>query len=560
MRYLVSESDVKTLVSEHRPEDLETALVLLYMDKNGIRPTGILEEVAAYANRDTVKVVEDLIQRNKAVLTTEYLIAFFELLIPRNDRNNVGFFVTPRIVANHLAEEAIRQEQQTVCDPACGSGALLVAAAKRLHALHGFPYRRIIEDMLYGVDASPGHIKHAKIVTTLLAAKAGENCAGLRYNLLCADSLALDWAEEFSRVMENGRFGAILCNPPYAAILADGLSGFECVSGRSVPSFLPFVELLFRLRRSDGNASYVVPLSLAYGKSIQFMIIRRMIARTVGMWRFSFFDRSPDSLFGDAVKVRNCIFTLRGDLGGGIVTSGLTRWGSVSRARLLEMVRHQPLIGVNIEKGIPKVSCQIEMESLSVLSARDGLDRLFRQAGSIVDEASIYYFPTAYNWLSVFRHPPSHAETFSLREIACTSVWEADYAYACLSSRTAYWWWLVFGDGFHFNRHMIMSIPLSPEGMAGDTADRIVKEANRLRAKAEAYPIASSNAGTITANYNMLQCADIVSKIDALIAEGVGLPPSFPNHLSRLVWEHVTAGRPGQTKDFYHTKQDNNSC
>ena len=543
MRYLVNESDVNVLVSDHRLEDLEAAIVSLYMDWNGIRPTGILEEITASASKDTTKAVNNLIQRRKVVLTTEYLIAFFELLISRNDRNATGFFATPKIVANHLAVEAIGRKQRIVCDPACGSGALLVAAAKRLHMLHGFPYRKIIEEMLHGVDVNSRHIKHAKIITTLLAAKARENCAGLSYNLVCADSLALDWVGEFPEVMEDGRFDAILCNPPYAAMLTDNLSGFECAKGRSVPSFLPFVELLFHLRRSDGNASYVVPLSLAYGKSLQFKVIRRMIAHTVGRWQFSFFDRSPDSLFGDAVKVRNCIFTLRGGIGDEIVTSGLTRWGSVSRSRLFEMVEHQSLAGVNIENGIPKVSCQIEMDALSILSARGRLSHLFHQDGSVADEAFIYYFPTSYNWLSVFRHPPGHAGSFSLKEIACTSVWAADYAYACLNSRTAYWWWLVFGDGFHFNHHMIMSMPFSPEDMVGDTADRIVKEAGRLRIEATVHPIISSNAGRTTANYNMLQCADIVSRIDALIAEGVGLPSRFPDHLTRLIWAHVTAGR-----------------
>jgi len=53
-------------------------------------------------------------------------------MLSRARRRELGAFYTPSDVADRLVERALPEGAPVVCDPACGDGAFLLAAARRL--------------------------------------------------------------------------------------------------------------------------------------------------------------------------------------------------------------------------------------------------------------------------------------------------------------------------------------------------------------------------------------------------------------------------------------------
>jgi type I restriction-modification system DNA methylase subunit len=121
-----------------------------------------------------------------------------------------------------------------VCDPACGSGAFLVAAFDYLHAeyrrvndaLHdltgGYSLfdlnKAILTNNLFGVDINPESVEISKLSLWLKTAEKGKSLTSLDANILCGNSLIdaeFVWQQSFPDVFKDGGFDVVLGNPPY---------------------------------------------------------------------------------------------------------------------------------------------------------------------------------------------------------------------------------------------------------------------------------------------------------------------------------------------------------
>ena len=127
-----------------------------------------------------------------------------------------------------------------IVDPACGSGAFLVAAFDVLHA----EYQRIndkIADItgqagifdlnkeilnrnLSGVDVNPESIEITKLSLWLKTAERGKKLATIDQHLQVGNSLGFAapvseggfcWQNQFAKIMQSGGFDVVLGNPPY---------------------------------------------------------------------------------------------------------------------------------------------------------------------------------------------------------------------------------------------------------------------------------------------------------------------------------------------------------
>ncbi len=132
--------------------------------------------------------------------------------------------------------------QIKVLDPACGSGAFLVAAYDLLNAEYtqineqiqaitgSFGLfdinREILNSNLYGVDLNPESIEISKLSLWLKTAQRGKPLQSLETNLRVGNSLineagsdfsprAFDWQGAFPQVFAVGGFDVVLGNPPY---------------------------------------------------------------------------------------------------------------------------------------------------------------------------------------------------------------------------------------------------------------------------------------------------------------------------------------------------------
>jgi N-6 DNA Methylase len=130
-------------------------------------------------------------------------------------RRAQGLHVTPGWLADDLLGRALpgprgpvaRPGGPTVCDPACGGGAFLLAAARRLHRL-GIDRRDIVRDLLWGADIDPVGLAAAEAVLALWAGEAPPPG-----RLVVADPL-VGGAEAWPASPAAG-FDAVVGNPPF---------------------------------------------------------------------------------------------------------------------------------------------------------------------------------------------------------------------------------------------------------------------------------------------------------------------------------------------------------
>ncbi|WP_019895058.1 Eco57I restriction-modification methylase domain-containing protein [Hydrogenovibrio halophilus] len=131
-------------------------------------------------------------------------------------------------------------KQIKVVDPACGSGAFLVAAFDHLHReyqrindklaeLTGQPgvfdlNKEILNHNLYGVDINAESIEISKLSLWLKTAERGKALTSLDANLQTGNSLGVTepvpgsdfcWQQAFADIVEQGGFDVVLGNPPY---------------------------------------------------------------------------------------------------------------------------------------------------------------------------------------------------------------------------------------------------------------------------------------------------------------------------------------------------------
>lgn len=210
-------------------------------------------------------------------------------------RRQSGSHYTSRALAERVVEAALEPllaERQSadavlelsVCDPAAGSGAFLVAAcrvlAKRLVALRGGSESQsatararadVAAHCLYGVDRDPLAIETAK---RALSTCIGDGASRFERNLVTEDALVGDFTARFPAVAHAGGFDAFVGNPPWVsyagraaqplepALRAEyaaryrGFAGYRNLQGL-------FVERCAALLKPSGRLGLLLPSSMS---------------------------------------------------------------------------------------------------------------------------------------------------------------------------------------------------------------------------------------------------------------------------------------------------------
>jgi type I restriction-modification system DNA methylase subunit len=174
-----------------------------------------------------------------------------------------------------------------VVDPACGSGAFLVAAFdvldaeyrranEQIQAITGTQdlfgvNREILNSNLYGVDLNPESIEITKLSLWLKTAQRGKPLESLEANLRIGDSLiddgqwsdrAFDWRSAFPRVFADGGFDVVLGNPPYVRMerlkfVKPYLEKRYAVASDRADLYCYFYELGVSLLKPGGRMGYI---------------------------------------------------------------------------------------------------------------------------------------------------------------------------------------------------------------------------------------------------------------------------------------------------------------
>ncbi|MDX5332140.1 MAG: Eco57I restriction-modification methylase domain-containing protein [Caulobacteraceae bacterium] len=303
-----------------------------------------------------------------------------------SERKRNGVYYTPEWVVNLLVEGALkpwfdaakarcgwpetedrlptlpqveayeaRLKRLRLLDPACGSGAFLIAAFRRLlderltvartkaelgagaireATLEGPIVGEILENNIYGVDLNPSSVEITKLALWLHSARADRPLSALDHTIRRGNSLvgpdfwlgrepdaaaaesvgAFDWRAAFPEVWADpsaGGFDVILGNPPYvklqnltkaapevAAYLRAprGEDSYQSARSGNFDLYLPFVEKGLRLLAPGGRMAYIAPSVWTvnvYGEGLRDLIRRgRHLDRWVDFKAYQIFDEA----------------------------------------------------------------------------------------------------------------------------------------------------------------------------------------------------------------------------------------------------------------------------
>ena len=218
-----------------------------------------------------------------------------------------GQFFTPPVAVNLLVEMVNPKPSQTVCDPACGAGGFLIAAAK--HLVNAGAKPTDVAASLQGVDKDAYLTRIARGRLALYLDEIPE--------VICGDSLA-SISQEGTPLAEK-TFDIVLTNPPFGAKIiaasANTLLRYELarkwvkaekgkekfiVNGAmntSTPPQILFVERCLNLLKPGGILGAILPESLvssqSHGYVVQYLQNNAELISVVGM---------PEALFKTSGK------------------------------------------------------------------------------------------------------------------------------------------------------------------------------------------------------------------------------------------------------------------
>jgi hypothetical protein len=180
-----------------------------------------------------------------------------------------------------------RLQHVRVVDPACGSGAFLIAtfdtldaeyrhANEQIQAITGshdlFDIgREILNGNLYGVDLNPESIEITKLSLWLKTAQRGKPLESLEAHLRVGNSLIdaatftdrpFDWSVAFPDVFKDGGFDVVLGNPPYVRMerlkpVKPYLEKRYVVASDRADLYCYFYELGLSLLKPGGRLGYI---------------------------------------------------------------------------------------------------------------------------------------------------------------------------------------------------------------------------------------------------------------------------------------------------------------
>ena len=538
-----------------------------------------------------------------------YIVEIFETLSVFKPRSHVpikkrfGLYYTPSDVCDFIVQETLKPWQAenalgypsvgpTCIDPACGSGVFLRAILNWQKTKNKLSKLDVIPE-IYGMDI--GHQAIQSCVFTLLLDCIEEVLSkglvswrvwqAIRINFAVKDSTSIAGYQRNSTPKSDGcrrketremlldintdkferlpatevmhhELPSLVGMQTLCDVFPEISDGFSVLVGNPPylsTTYLQFVRMMWNFtNKRYARAGMVLPLSLAYHSGKDFCSLRRTILAK-GSWHFSFFDRTPDSLFGDDIKTRNCIAIA--DFSGNrksIATTNLRRWNSQNRECLFSNIMFTELNGLSIERLIPKIGSEQELMIYKLLMDRKkrlgSLVKTFSSYDKNHNDSRIFFRSTAYNWIPVFRHLPiipnigwSVSSTFNYLDFS--TPLEADFGFAVASSHISYWLWRVQGDGFHLTRNFLTRLPFHPIAFSELSIKKLCHLSHELWEKLQVNPIKKFNAGVLTMSYSPYDCASIIERIDKLIIEAYNLPKDFLFALQRIVTDTIEAGR-----------------
>jgi len=370
------------------------------------------------------------------------------------------------------------------------------------------------------------------------------------------------WELEFPEVfaIEPKGFDIALGNPPYASCPSELSGQFASdvyATHNSGDLYALFLERsLVVTQPRYGHLGFIVPLSITF--SNRMGSLRSLLSSRQYSWTVHSFDKRPQSIFPN-VQQRTSIVIGGPAYPDACIRSGpLIRWRPEQRLRLFDNLDTFDCTDLILDLGIPKLGSASQGDLLrylltlgscvehSLLEPKEHNELTKAE----FDELVVYFFGVAYRWLvATKRLPPLNTPTGApvhltgFNTLLFRTPILAWQHVAVLNSTFAFWFWLLYGDSFHVTKQLLGSLPIGVTKLSSNGQAELVELGKQLQREMFKHVFFNVMQGRTTANYDLLKCRHITSKIDSLLGQELGLSQelvaeiqSFCAHVAGPEW------------------------
>jgi type I restriction enzyme M protein len=177
-----------------------------------------------------------------------------------------GEFYTPRAITQFITDIINPQIGEKILDPACGTGGYLTSVIEHLKTqAKNIDDRQSIADNVVGWEYKP--LPYLLATTNLILHDIEVP------NITFGDSLG----REYTSYTEKDRVDAILANPPFGGIVANGNEGNFPQNYRTKESADLFLILMIQLLKVGGRAGIVLPDGSLTGEGVKQRVREKLL-------------------------------------------------------------------------------------------------------------------------------------------------------------------------------------------------------------------------------------------------------------------------------------------
>jgi type I restriction enzyme M protein len=223
-----------------------------------------------------------------------------QILKDLQSAGNAGEFYTPRAVTSFIVDRIAPQLEETVLDPACGTGGFLtnVIEYKRTHFVKSPADEKKLHDTIRGVEKKA--LPHMLCTTNMIL-----HGIDVPVNIRHDNTLARPMRDYGNA----DRVDVITTNPPFGGMEEDGIENNFPAAYRTRETADLFMNLIIHLLKKDGRAAVVLPDGFLFGEGIKSRIKERLLTEC----NLHTIVRLPNGVFSPYTSIKtNILFFTKG--------------------------------------------------------------------------------------------------------------------------------------------------------------------------------------------------------------------------------------------------------
>lgn len=223
-----------------------------------------------------------------------------QILKDLQSAGNAGEFYTPRAVTTFIIDRIAPKLEETVLDPACGTGGFLtnVIEYKRKHFVKSPSDEAVLQNTIVGVEKKS--LPHMLCTTNMIL-----HGIDVPINIKHDNTLARPLRDYSNK----DRVNIIVTNPPFGGMEEDGIENNFPASFRTRETANLFLTLIIHILKNEGRAAVVLPDGFLFGEGIQTRIKEKLLTEC----NLHTIVRLPNGVFNPYTGIKtNILFFTKG--------------------------------------------------------------------------------------------------------------------------------------------------------------------------------------------------------------------------------------------------------